>query len=256
MPKYVSDLLKDYRRKRGIDQYKMARDLDISRQTISRYENGRYERIPISSAFIIVDYLNINIEYTFNAFVLDGLNKYHFNLLKNEVINRNLNISDDFFDLYSSQQTIQKLNMLKTPCIPTKELIDTLKLPLEIDDVNQKESFEQVVNIGSIIKSFIEKRDIPITTLSKETGINRATIYKYINNEIQITFTNLTKIINTLDIPPVLLFDMSTSTFKYDNHSPSHDELVSYCINSLNPSEAKRAYSILKVIFDSDEATH
>lgn len=121
---------------------------------------------------------------------------------------------------------------------------------------NQKEPFEQDVDIGSIIKSFIEKRDLPITTLSKETGINRATIYKYINNEIQITFTNLTKIINTLNIPPILLFDMPISTFKYDNHSQSHDALISYCINSLSPSEAEKAYSILKVIFDSDEVTH
>lgn len=173
MTKHVSNLLKDYRYKRGIDQYEMVRDLDISRQTISRYENGRYERIPISSAFIIIDYLNINIEYAFNAFVLDGLNRYHFNLLKNEVNNRGLNISDDFFDLYSSKQSIQKLSVLKTPRIPTKELIDTLKHPLEIDNVSQ-----------------------------------------------------------------------------------SHDELIAYCINSLNPSEAKKAYSILKVIFDSDEAAH
>ena len=54
--------LKQLRRARGITQLKMAIDLSMSQNTVSRYENG--EREPgISELLRIADYFHVSVDY-------------------------------------------------------------------------------------------------------------------------------------------------------------------------------------------------
>lgn len=54
--------LKEIRKAKGISQLKLALDLNMSQNTISRYETG--EREPgINELIKIADYFNISIDY-------------------------------------------------------------------------------------------------------------------------------------------------------------------------------------------------
>ena len=54
--------LKEIRRSKGISQLKLAMDLNMSQNTISRYETG--EREPgINELIKIADYFNVSIDY-------------------------------------------------------------------------------------------------------------------------------------------------------------------------------------------------
>lgn len=54
--------LKELRKARGITQVKMAIDLNMSQNTISRYESG--EREPgISELLRIADYFHVSVDY-------------------------------------------------------------------------------------------------------------------------------------------------------------------------------------------------
>ena len=54
--------LKEIRKSKGISQLKMAMDLNMSQNTISRYETG--EREPgINELIKIANYFNISIDY-------------------------------------------------------------------------------------------------------------------------------------------------------------------------------------------------
>ena len=54
--------LKEIRKSKGISQLKMAMDLNMSQNTISRYETG--EREPgISELIKIADYFNVSVDY-------------------------------------------------------------------------------------------------------------------------------------------------------------------------------------------------
>ena len=54
--------LKQLRKARGITQLKMAIDLSMSQNTVSRYENG--EREPgISELLRIADYFHVSVDY-------------------------------------------------------------------------------------------------------------------------------------------------------------------------------------------------
>ena len=54
--------LKELRRAKRITQLKLAMDLNMAQNTISRYESG--EREPgISELILIADYFNISIDY-------------------------------------------------------------------------------------------------------------------------------------------------------------------------------------------------
>ena len=54
--------LKEIRKSKGISQLKMALDLNMSQNTISRYETG--EREPgINELIKIADYFNISVDY-------------------------------------------------------------------------------------------------------------------------------------------------------------------------------------------------
>ena len=54
--------LKEIRRSKGISQLKLAMDLNMSQNTISRYETG--EREPgINELIKIADYFNVSVDY-------------------------------------------------------------------------------------------------------------------------------------------------------------------------------------------------
>ena len=54
--------LKEIRKKRGITQLKLAMDLNISQNTISRYENGEREA-DYATLIRLADYFNVSLDY-------------------------------------------------------------------------------------------------------------------------------------------------------------------------------------------------
>ena len=54
--------LKELRKQRGISQVKMAIDLSMSQNTISRYETGAHEA-DYKTLIKIADYFNVSIDY-------------------------------------------------------------------------------------------------------------------------------------------------------------------------------------------------
>ena len=54
--------IKEIRKKRGLSQQKVAMDMNISREALSYYENGK--RSPdISMLIALSDYFNVSIDY-------------------------------------------------------------------------------------------------------------------------------------------------------------------------------------------------
>lgn len=54
--------LKELRKKKNISQLKLAMDLHMNQNTISRYENGEREA-DYSTLIAIADYFNVSIDY-------------------------------------------------------------------------------------------------------------------------------------------------------------------------------------------------
>lgn len=54
--------LKELRKKRGISQLKLAMDLNISQNTVSRYETGSREP-SLQELIRIADYFNVSLDY-------------------------------------------------------------------------------------------------------------------------------------------------------------------------------------------------
>ena len=54
--------LKEIRKKRGITQLKLAMDLNISQNTISRYETGEREAY-YATLIRLADYFNVSTDY-------------------------------------------------------------------------------------------------------------------------------------------------------------------------------------------------
>ncbi|MGN1193993.1 MAG: helix-turn-helix domain-containing protein [Acutalibacteraceae bacterium] len=54
--------LKEIRKSRGITQLKLAMDLNISQNTISRYETGEREA-DYATLIKIADYFNVSLDY-------------------------------------------------------------------------------------------------------------------------------------------------------------------------------------------------
>ncbi|MBQ7974781.1 MAG: helix-turn-helix transcriptional regulator [Clostridia bacterium] len=54
--------LKELRNKKGITQLKLAMDLNMSQNTVSRYESGKREA-GYNELIKIADYFNISIDY-------------------------------------------------------------------------------------------------------------------------------------------------------------------------------------------------
>ena len=66
--------LKEIRKSKGISQLKMAIDLNLNQNTISRYETG--ERQPgIDELIQIADYFNISIDYLLERTDVPDINK-------------------------------------------------------------------------------------------------------------------------------------------------------------------------------------
>ena len=54
--------LKELRRKKGISQLKLAMDLSICQNSISRYETGEREA-DYNTLILLADYFNVSIDY-------------------------------------------------------------------------------------------------------------------------------------------------------------------------------------------------
>lgn len=54
--------LKELRKKKNITQLKMAMDLNMNQNTVSRYENGEREA-GYKELIMIADYFNVSIDY-------------------------------------------------------------------------------------------------------------------------------------------------------------------------------------------------
>ncbi len=54
--------LKELREKRGISQLRLAMDLNMNQNTISRYENGR-RQADYATLIKIADYFHVSIDY-------------------------------------------------------------------------------------------------------------------------------------------------------------------------------------------------
>ena len=54
--------LKELRAKRGVSQLKLAMDLGLSQNTVSRYETGEREA-DYRTLILLADYFNVSIDY-------------------------------------------------------------------------------------------------------------------------------------------------------------------------------------------------
>ncbi len=54
--------LKELRKARGISQQKLAIDLNMNQNSISRYENGQREA-DYKTLIVLADYFNISVDY-------------------------------------------------------------------------------------------------------------------------------------------------------------------------------------------------
>lgn len=54
--------LKQLRKKKGISQLRLAMELGMSQNTVSRYENGEREA-DYKTLILIADYFNVSIDY-------------------------------------------------------------------------------------------------------------------------------------------------------------------------------------------------
>lgn len=54
--------LKELRKKKGISQLKLALDLNMNQNTISRYETGE-RQMDYKALILIADYFNVSIDY-------------------------------------------------------------------------------------------------------------------------------------------------------------------------------------------------
>lgn len=57
--------LKELRESRGISQVKLAIDLDLNQNSISRYENGAREA-DYATLIAFADYFNVSLDYLFS----------------------------------------------------------------------------------------------------------------------------------------------------------------------------------------------
>lgn len=66
--------LKQLRKEKGISQLKLALDLNMSQNTISRYETGEREA-DYRSLILIADYFNVSIDYLLERTENPNVNK-------------------------------------------------------------------------------------------------------------------------------------------------------------------------------------
>ena len=64
MSKNFSDILKELREEKGLNQQQLASSLEVTRQTISNYENNK--RVPNKEMLeIIADFFNVDMNYLY-----------------------------------------------------------------------------------------------------------------------------------------------------------------------------------------------
>ncbi len=64
--------LREIRKKRGLSQQKVAMDLNISREALSYYENGK--RSPdVSMLIALSDYFNVSVDYLIRGCEFDEI---------------------------------------------------------------------------------------------------------------------------------------------------------------------------------------
>jgi len=66
--------LKELRRKRGISQLKLAMDLNMNQNSISRYETGEREA-DYTTLIRFADYFNVSIDYLLERTDIPEMNK-------------------------------------------------------------------------------------------------------------------------------------------------------------------------------------
>lgn len=113
----LSTRLKLLRKEKGISQYKLAENLNLSRGLLSNYEQG--SRAPdYDTLILIADYYNVSVDY------LLGITNVKKRLLDNREQNKYNEIMQDIFEL--SPQSITEL----------KQYLELLKIR---DSMNRKE---------------------------------------------------------------------------------------------------------------------
>ena len=70
----VSLRLKELRKKRNISQIKLAMDLGLNQNSISRYENGTREA-DYKTLVLLADYFNVSIDYMLERTDNPSINK-------------------------------------------------------------------------------------------------------------------------------------------------------------------------------------
>ena len=66
--------LKDLRIKKGVSQLKLAMDLDMNQNSISRYENGKREA-DYATLIKLADYFDVSIDYLLERTENPDMNK-------------------------------------------------------------------------------------------------------------------------------------------------------------------------------------
>src|SRR5699024_5916919 len=111
-----------------------------------------FEQIPISTIFDIVDYLSIPLDYVFNAIVLDGMNKYRFEQLNEELKNRTYIISEDFFTSYITEYVQKNLKEVDTPYISTTDLLNLMDIGVVEEEELEKDDLQNLIESLSSIE--------------------------------------------------------------------------------------------------------
>lgn len=147
MKKHVPRVLKDYRKKNGMTVQRLMDKTGLSRNTIYRYENGKLEKIPIEPTFEIADHLNIPLGYLYIAHLLDGVNKYHYDILEEQMQKRQWSTTDEnFFSMYNTEYAKKNLEKVDNPYMTTADLYNAMDLGALIEDANKPDNLQELIN--------------------------------------------------------------------------------------------------------------
>ena len=90
MSKKFSEILKELREEKGMNQQELAIALDVTRQTISNYENNK--RIPNKEMLeVIADFFNVDMNYLYGQSNVKNKYKDFFNNYSNIIPFKNGN---------------------------------------------------------------------------------------------------------------------------------------------------------------------
>lgn len=144
MSKSFSEILKELREEKGMNQQQLANALDVTRQTISNYENNK--RVPNKEMLeIIADFFNVDMNYLYGQ--SDIKNKYQ-----------------DFFNKYNNIIPLKK-GSKKIPLIGTIAAGNPILAEEHIDeyiDIEEKVEADFCLRVkgDSMINANIQNGDI------------------------------------------------------------------------------------------------